>query len=146
MEFLIGALLLPLVLFLVNYKKHINKSKPEIILETIFNHALSIRNIGESNANSITETTNYFSATPDMLRSYTGDIDYYKNRDRGIYRQIDLRDLGVLPANELKVVRFEYKNLEGHKFFSEIEIKRNADSSPPWFFDPKLIRSGRVWF
>lgn len=146
MEFLLGSLVIPLVVFLFHYESEINRHRPRIEIDTIFNAGLSIRNVGDTDAQYIAETTCWFRDVPNTLRAYKGNINYYKDRDPGIYRQIDLQDLNRLEPSKSALVRLEYKDPEGNKFYSEIEIRRNVDVSPPWFFQPKLIKSGRIWW
>lgn len=143
---LLLGICLPFLLFLIKHEIDINKSKPEITLDTIFNHALSIRNIGKSNAHDIKEVTSYFRQIPEKLSCYSGSINYYTDKDYQIFQQVDFKDWNKLKPLKPTTVRFEYQDSGGHKFYSEIEVKRNKDISPPWFFQPKSVGSGRIWF
>ena len=125
------------------WKSYKSSRSPKVIIEAPYNASLNIRNVGTDTAKSLKELDNTFRSLPDELRNFDGPIDYMRIKTPGISEQLEFSsDKNLMPSSS-KVVRFEYENSDGDKFYSEIKIERNGDTSPPWYRQPILVSSGK---
>lgn len=126
------------------YKAYLAGKSPKLVIETPFNSSLQIRNIGTEIAKNIKETTGMFRDVPIELWNFNGPIDYLRVKSPGIFRQIDFNDSKLIKPQEAVVVRFEYENSDGDKFFSEIRVECGVFIQQLYFKTTALVNSGKI--
>ncbi|MBI2409685.1 hypothetical protein HYV30_01425 [Candidatus Kaiserbacteria bacterium] len=125
------------------YKAYITNNSPKLVVEAPFNSSLQLRNVGTDAAKNIKEPTGMFRDMPSEIWNFTGPIDYLRVKSPGISRQIDFHDEKRIKPSDSSIVRFEYENSDGTRFFSEIKVERGPATQQLWFATPVLVNWGK---
>lgn len=126
------------------YKAYLSNKTPKLVMETPDNAGLFLRNVGTDSAKNIKETTRMFRDVPTEIWNFNGPIDYIRVKSPGTARMINLHDEKRIQPSTSTIVRFEYENSDGNKFFSEIKIERGSPPQQVYFLTPSLIDSGKI--
>ncbi len=127
-----------------SYKTFWVAKSPKIVIETPFNNSLEIRNIGTDIAKNIQEKSDLLKDLPDELWNFAGPIDYLRVKSPGISKAISFKENKVIQPSTFAIIRFEYENTNGNKFYSEIRVERTQNPSQLYFIAPRLIQWGRI--
>lgn len=114
------------------------------MIETPDNTSLFLRNVGTNTAKNIKETTKLFRDVPTEIWNFNGPIDYIRINSPGTARIINFYDSRRIKPSTSAVVRFEYENSNGDKFFSEIRVGRGSPPQQVYFVALVLINSGKI--
>lgn len=125
------------------YKAYVSSKTPKLVMETPDNAGLFLRNVGTDSAKNIKETTEMFRDVPIEIWNFNGPIDYIRVNSPGTARMINFHDQKRIGPSTSTVVRFEYENSDGDKFFSEIKIERGPATQQLWFATPVLVKCGK---
>ena len=128
-------------IFAVYYaKKSFESSKePKLIIETMFNNDLIIRNVGNDFAEEIEEKS-YFKDKPTKLINFIGplNISDISNNNSNFLYSLSFFDDKLPKPNDIIEVIFFYKNSENKKFKSKIIIERDKYESQIYYKKPTL--------
>ena len=127
-----------------SYRAYISSKSPKLVMETPDNAGLFLRNVGTDTAQNIKETTGMFRDVPVEIWNFNGPVDYIKVKNPGIARMINFHDTKRIEPSTSTVVRFEYENSDGDKFYSEIKVERGAPTQQVYFITPVLVNSGKI--
>jgi len=127
-----------------SYKTYWASKSPKIVIETLFNNSLEIRNIGTDIAKNIQEKGGLLGGVPGELWNFAGPIDYIKVKNPGISKGVNFKSSKILQPSEFAVIHFEYENINGSRFYSEIKVERTQNPSQIYFNEPRLIKWGRI--
>ncbi len=142
---ILGSISIFTTIFAVYYshKTYWTSRSPKIVIETLFNSSLEIRNIGTDIAKNLKEKSGLLKDLPAELWNFVGPIDYLRVKNSGISKTMNFQD-GKIPQSSTSVlIRFEYENTDGDKFYSEIIIKRGKPTQQVWFDASQLKKWGR---
>src|SRR3989344_4355719 len=95
-------------------------------------------------AKNIKETTEMFRDVPTEIWNFNGPIDYIRVKSPGTARMINFHDEKRIQPSISTVVRFEYENSDGNKFYSEIKVERGSPTQQVYFLTPALVNSGKI--
>ncbi len=126
------------------YKAYLSSKTPKLVMETPDNAGLFLRNVGTDAAKNIKETTGMFRDVPSEVWNFNGPIDYIRVKSPGVAQMINFHDSKRIDPSTSVVVRFEYENTDGNKFFSEIKVERGTPTQQVYFTVPRLLDSGKV--
>jgi len=126
------------------YRAYISSKSPKLVMETPDNAGLFLRNVGTDTAKNIKETTGMFRDVPAEIWNFNGPIDYIRVKSPGTARTINFLDSKIIKLSTFTVVRFEYENSDGDKFFSEIKVERGSPKNQIYFIAPVLVNSGKI--
>ena len=126
------------------YKAYLSNKTPKLVMETPDNAGLFLRNVGTDTAKNIVEITGMFRDVPVEIWNFNGPIDYVRVNSPGTARMINFHDTNRIQPSTLTVVRFEYENSDGNKFYSEIKIERGSPTQQVYFITPILVNSGKI--
>lgn len=128
-------------IFAVYYaKKSFETSKePKLIIETMFNSDLIIRNVGNDFAEEIEEII-YFKDKPVRLINFIGSLNIsdISNNNSNFLFSLSFFDEKLPKPNDSIEVIFYYKNSEGKKFKSKITIERDRFEKQIYYKKPIL--------
>ena len=125
------------------YKAYLSSKTPKLVMETPDNAGLFLRNVGTDSAKNIKETTKMFRDVPTEIWNFSGPIDYIRVNSPGTTKMISFHDEKRIELSTFTVVRFEYENSDGGKFYSEIKVERGSPAQQIYFLTPVLINSGK---
>lgn len=126
------------------HKTYLSSKTPKLVMETPDNAGLFLRNVGTDTAKNIIEATKMFRDVPAEIWNFNGQIDYIRVKSPGTARMINFHDSKRIDPSTSTVVRFEYENSDGSKFFSEIKVERGSPTQQVYFTAPRLLNSGKV--
>jgi len=126
------------------YRTYISSKSPKLVMETPDNAGLFLRNVGTDTAQNIKETTGMFRDVPAEIWNFNGPIDYIRVKSPGTAKMINFHDTKRIEPSTSTVVRFEYENSDGYKFYSEIEVERGSPTQQVYFITPILVNSGKI--
>lgn len=125
------------------YKAYLSSKTPKLVMETPDNAGLFLRNVGTDTAKNIKEATEMFRDVPSEIWNFNGPIDYIRVKSPGTARMINFHDQKMIKPSTSTLVRFEYENTDGDKFYSEIKIERGNPVQQIYFTGPRLIKWGK---
>src|SRR3989338_345505 len=126
------------------HKAYLLKKTPKLVMETPDNAGLFLRNVGTDSAKNIKETSGMFRDVPAEIWNFNGPIDYIRVKSPGTARMINFHDAKRIEPSTSTVVRFEYENSDGNKFYSEIKVERGSPTQQVYFITPVLVNSGKI--
>lgn len=126
------------------YKAYLSSKTPKLVMETPDNAGLFLRNVGTDSAKNIKETTEMFRDVPTEIWNFNGPIDYIRVKSPGTARMINFHDQKRIQPSTSTVVRFEYENSDGERFYSEIKVERGSPIQQVYFLTPALVNSGKI--
>lgn len=126
------------------YKACLSSKTPKLVMETPDNASLFLRNVGTDTAKNIKEITKIFRDVPTEIWNFNGPIDYIRIKNPSTARMINFHDSKRIEPSTSIVVRFEYENSDGDKFYSEIKIERGSTTQQIYFLTPVLVNSGKI--
>ncbi len=126
------------------YKTYWSSKSPKIVIETPFNNSLEIRNIGTDIAKNIQEKGELLKDVPSELWNFAGPIDYIRVKSPGISKAVSFKDNKMPQPSTFAIIRFEYENINGNNFYSEIRVERTQCFPQIYFSAPRLIKWGRI--
>lgn len=126
------------------YKAYLSSKTPKLVMETPDNAGLFLRNVGTDSAKNIKESTGMFRDVPAEIWNFNGPIDYIRVKSPGTARMINFHDEKRIQPATFTIVRFEYENSDGEKFYSEIKIDRGSPTQQVYFLTPTLVNSGKI--
>ncbi len=143
---ILGSISILISLVAVYYAKRADENfkNPRIDLELSPDHVLfMIRNVGTDIAVNIKETGGLLIDIPDKLWNFSGPIDYMRTKNFGISRPMNFLDDKRPQASTSTMIRFEYENTDGDKFFSDIKIERENPTQQIYFTSSQLVKWGK---
>lgn len=140
----VATLFVALITEFYSRKTYDNQKSPKIVIEAPFNDSLHVRNIGNDTAKNIKEITNMFRDIPFELWNFNGPIDYIRIKSPNISKMINFHDQKLIQPSNSVVVRFEYENSDGNKFYSEIRVERGSQTQQIYFYAPNLVKWDKV--
>ena len=126
------------------YKAYLASKSPKLVMETPDNAGLFLRNVGTDTAKNIVETMGMFRDVPTEIWDFNGPIDYIRVKSPGTAKMINFCDTKRIEPSTSTVVRFEYENSDGDKFYSEIKVERGSPTQQVYFITPALVNSGKI--
>jgi len=113
--------------------------EPKLIIETMFNNDLIIRNVGNDFAEEIEEQF-YFKDKPTKLINFIGplNISDVSNNNSNFLYSLSFFDDKLPKPNDIIEVIFSYKNSAGKKFESKINIERDKYEQQIYYKKPIL--------
>ena len=127
-----------------SYRTYLSSKTPKLVMETPDNAGLFLRNVGTDSAKNIKETTEMFRDIPTEIWNFNGPIDYIRVKSPGTARMINFYDTKRIESSTSTVVRFEYENSDGNKFYSEVKVERGSPTQQVYFLTPVLVNSGKI--
>jgi len=122
-------------------KNYLAMVSPRIVIESPFNSSLEIRNIGTGLAINIKETSGLLNGVPEELWNSTGPLDYQRVKNPPtIAKAVNFRGDKKPEPSASVIIRLEYENTNGNKFYSEIKVTRGYQTDQAYFSTPNLIR------
>ena len=85
-----------------------------------------------------------FRDVPTEIWNFNGPIDYIRVKSPGTARMINFHDEKRIQPSTSTVVKFEYENSDGDKFYSEIKVDRGSPTQQVYFLTPALVNSGKI--
>jgi len=126
------------------YKAYLSSKTPKLVMETPDNAGLFLRNVGTDTAKNIIETTKMFRDVPTEIWNFNGPIDYIRLKSPSTAKMINFHDVKMIKPSTSTVVRFEYTNYDGNKFYSEIKVERGSPTQQVYFITTALVNSGKI--
>ena len=142
---ILGSISIIVSLAAVYYAKRADNNfrNPKIDLELSPDHVqFMLRNVGTDTAVDIVEINNICRDLPNTLWNYNGPIDYIRIKTH-VAIPLYFQDGKVPKPSSVTQFRFEYKNSDGDRFYSSIEIERAATDQQIYFTKSKLIKWGK---
>ena len=146
LNLIIGGLSLAAAIIAAYYSRETywSNKTPKIVLESPFNDSLEMRNIGTDIAKSIVDSNGVLKNLPHELWPYTGVYDYMREKNPGIVKSVGIEDHKRPKPSDSVVVRVEYCNSSGDKFFTEVKITRSDIPTGQRFSSIETLRWGRA--